>query len=168
MHLKKIFVALISCLFMSIGAMAQLGDEQPTYDMRIKNKLDSMKIKYTITESGNFKVVFNESGERTQLVLIYSKTHMYKGLEIREIKSVADRKQEKSAFSQETLFNILEENQTFKVGAWQIFGGEPPFLLEFAVRISANANQSVLIDMIRLASKTADEMELKLTGGDEN
>jgi hypothetical protein len=168
MALKKCFFTAILIFFATGSAFCQLGDEQPNYDVRIKNKLDSLGIKYTITESGNFKVVFNTKDGRTQLVLIYSKTNMYKGLEIREVKSVADKKENKADFSQEVLYNILEENQTYKVGAWQIFGGNAPYLLEFALRISANASQTILDDLIRLAAKVADEMELKLTGADEH
>lgn len=173
MTIKKFFFLALILTLTGFGSFAQIGEEtppssgtEPKYDIRIKNKLDSLGIKYSIAESGNFKVVLDigEAG-RTQLVLIYSKTYAYKGLEVREIKSVAARKESKDEFDANTLFTVLEANQTYKLGAWQIYGGTAPFLLEFALRISANSSQTVLNDLMRLAANTADEMEIKLTNG---
>jgi hypothetical protein len=55
-------------------------------------------------------------------------------------------------------------NETYKLGAWQIDGGEAPYFLEFSIKVSANANPDVLKQVLFLASKVADELEEELSG----
>jgi hypothetical protein len=162
---KQFVLTGLFVLGITITGRAQIGEIN--YDNRIKTKLDALGIKYSITEQGAFKVIFEMGKNRTQLVVIKSNTHEYGGMEIREISSVAAGCQIRSEFSQENLFYLLEKNETYKLGAWQIHGGSAPFLLEYSLRISANAAQSVLDDLIRLAAKVADDMEQALTDEDK-
>ena len=105
---------------------------------------------------------------RTQVVIVNSKTYEFGGAEIREIFSVAAVVSSKSAFTQSNLFKLLELNQTYKIGAWQIHGGESPYILEFAIRAGANTSSSILADLIKLAARTADDMEQRLTDEDKH
>lgn len=148
-----------------MSAFAQLGDT--LIDERVKAHLDKLGWKYSTTSTGTFKVVFDMGNDRTQLVLIRSKTNIYEGMEIREIVSNAAKKDDKFAFTQSTLFMLLEKNGTYKLGGWQIDGGEPPYVVQFGIRISANSTQSVLVDAINLAAKMADQMEQQLTEADD-
>ena len=165
---KKTIKTIFALLFLtvSLNTYAQLGESN--YDYRIKSKLENLGIKYQITDKGNFKVIFDMGQGRTQMVVINSNTYEYGGMEIREITSIAAIVDSKYDFNQNNLFRLLELNETYKLGAWQINGGTSPYILQYALRISANSTQSVLDDLIRLAAKTADEMEQKLTSEDKH
>ncbi|MEN9443962.1 MAG: hypothetical protein RIS47_852 [Bacteroidota bacterium] len=154
-------------LFVAIynQGFAQLGEVN--YDSRIKTQLDELGLKYTITDSGNFKLGFDIENNRTQTVVIRSKTYTYEGMEIREINATAQVAKDKFEFKITNLFDLLERNQTYKVGAWQIHGGESPYVLEFALKISAEAKSDALDKFVRLAAKISDAVELEITGADE-
>jgi hypothetical protein len=161
--IKAIFVLLF--LTVSLNTLAQLGESN--YDYRIKSQLENLGIKFQITDTGNFKLIFDMGKGRTQMVIINSNTYEYGGMEIREITSIAAIVDSKNEFNQSNLLSLLELNETYKLGAWQINGGTSPYILQYALRISANSTQSVLNDLIRLAARIADEMEQKLTNEDE-
>jgi len=163
---KSVLIYCIVITSICTKAFGQLGDDV-TPDARVISKLKALGIKYEITEKGNFKLVFSLSTGRTQLVIVNSNTYEYGGMEIREIYSTAALTDTKTSFSSSTLFALLEKNNTYKLGAWQINGGKAPFLLQFGLRISANASQDNLKDMLILASKVADEMEQVLTSEDK-
>jgi len=153
-----VILALMAIYYPSAG---QIGDNN--YDFRVKSHLDKLEINYEISGNGNFKVVFDMGEGRSQLVIINSITNQYGNMEVRDILSPIYVADAKSSFSQSMLFDILELNGTYKLGAWQIDGGESPYILQFNIQISANASESVLDDSIRLAASVADEMEKKLT-----
>ena len=163
---KQIILTGLLLTVFTVKAFCQIGEA--SYDSRIKSKLIALGIKYEITDKGNFKVIFNMGNNRTQMVLINSNTYEYGGMEIREITSIAAITDDKTAFTQNTLFTLLERNHTYKLGAWQIDGGQSPYILQYGLRISANATQSVLDELIRLAAKVADEMEHQLTDDDKH
>ena len=163
--MRRLFLS--AAFFFSFSALtyAQLGENEP--DSRVKKQLTELGYSYDVTGSGSFKVTLKLKSERTQIVLISSKTYEYGGMEIREVYSPAASVEDKSAWSHSNLFTFLEENENFKLGAWQILGGEAPFVLQFGVRISANSSAKILEDIISLAAKTADEMETRITTGDK-
>jgi hypothetical protein len=158
-HILKL--ALVS-LFLVTTASASAQDS------RVRSALDNAGLKYTITDNGNFKIPFDMGNGRTQVVIVNSKTYEFGGAEIREIFSVAAIVSSKSAFTQNNLFKLLELNETYKIGAWQIHGGESPYILQFAIRAGANTSSSILADLIKLAAKTADDMEQRLTDEDKH
>lgn len=164
MRLKSLLFILFAAF--AIQASAQSSSENKP-DPRIKAKLESLGLKYTISELGNFKVVFQITKDRTQLVMINSKTYEYEGLEIREIYSASAMVSDKSSFTQKNLFTLLVKNETYKIGAWQIAEVDSKYRLEFGLRIRADAGKSELENLLQLAAKTADEMETQLTDGDE-
>jgi hypothetical protein len=158
-HILKL--ALVS-LFLVTTASASAQDS------RVRSALDNAGLKYTITDNGNFKIPFDMGNGRTQVVIVNSKTYEFGGAEIREIFSVAAIVSSKSAFTHNNLFKLLELNETYKIGAWQIHGGESPYILQFAIRAGANTSSSILADLIKLAAKTADDMEQRLTDEDKH
>ena len=48
------------------SAQAQIGE--PESDSRVRNQLDALGLKYSLTDNGNYKVVFDMGEGRTQLV----------------------------------------------------------------------------------------------------
>lgn len=162
--MKRIIVILAILKLIIGSATAQIGES--TYDYRVRNQLNELGLKYEITSSGDFRVIFNMGNGRTQLVVIYSKTYYYESMEIREITSIAAKVKYKSDFVQTLLFQLLEKNFSYKLGSWQMHGGESPYILQFAVRISANSPANILEECIKLATKEADRVEEIITEED--
>ncbi|MCS6981915.1 MAG: hypothetical protein N2110_07350 [Flavobacteriales bacterium] len=152
-------------LFWHSLMMSQKNQAKP--DERVKTQLERLGLKYTLSETGNFKVVFDMGNERTQLVVVNSNTYELGSQEIRELYSVAALFNSPDEMSKDLLFKLLELNETYKIGAWQINGGKSPYLVQFAVRLSASAPDKALDELIRLAAGKADEMELELTQKDD-
>jgi hypothetical protein len=151
-------------IFTSSPLLAQLGDDEINYDTRIKEALEEAELNYNIVDNGNFHLVFELESGRTQLVIIKSKTFEYGPMEIREIISIAAKSDNKKFFKRDMLFDVLERNEQYVLGAWQIDGGEAPYFLEFSVKVSANANPKILSNALILAAKVADEVEQELSG----
>lgn len=166
MNTKNLILTFLIGLFSTTEIYCQIGEY--SYDSRIKRQLDDLGLKYSITDRGDFKLLFDMGNRRTQMVVVNSNTYQYGGMEIRELLSIAAVTDTKSAFNQYNLFTLLEKNDTYKLGAWQIDGGTSPYVLEFALRISANSAQSVLTDLVHLAATVADEMEEILTEEDKH
>lgn len=153
----------IAVLFSS-PLLAQLGDDEINYDTRVKEALEEAELNFNIVDNGNFHLVFELEGGRTQLVIIKSKTYEYGSMEIREIISIAAKSDNKKFFKRDMLFDILERNEQYVLGAWQIDGGEAPYFLEFSVKVSANSSPKILSNALILSAKVADEVEQELSG----
>ena len=162
---KQIILTGILLMIFSIQGFSQYGET--TCDNRVKTKLDDLGIKYEINSSGNFKLIFKMENERTQLVIINSETYQYGNIEVREIYSRSAFVKNKTEFTQQNLFYLLQDNSKQKIGAWQI-DGSTEYSLNFSLRASANTTSDNLDDLIRLVAKVADEMEQKLTKEDKN
>lgn len=158
-------LAVFFCLASPCILMSQKADGKP--DERVKAQLERLGLKYTLSETGNYKVVFDMGNERTQLVVINSNTYEFGSQEIRELYSVAALFNSPDEINKDLLFKLLELNETYKVGAWQINGGKSPYLVQFAVRLSATAPDKALDELIRLAAGKADELELEVTKKDD-
>ena len=158
---------ILKLALVSLFLVATASASAQNVDYRVRSALDNAGLKYTITDNGNFKILFDMGNGRTQVVIVNSKTYEFGGAEIREIFSVAAIVSSKSAFTHNNLFKLLELNETYKIGAWQIHGGESPYILQFAIRAGANTSSSILADLIKLAARTADDMEQRLTDEDK-
>lgn len=162
---KQIILTVLFLTVANISAFCQYGES--TYDNRVKTKLDALGLKYEITSKGNFKIIFELKSGRTQVVIINSNTYQYGNIEVREIYSPAIEFSSTTAMSQSNLFILLKQNANQKIGAWQIDEYTNTYTLNFSLRASANASQSNLDDLIRLATTNADEMEKQLSDEDK-
>lgn len=131
--------------------------------------LENLKINYTLTEKGDFRIVFRLTDEeRTQIVVISSSTYQYNGLEFREVRSPVLSCEFKDCewLTPKRLFTLLEENWTFKLGFWAIQGGSSPYLLVFCLQLDANAEENFFFEVIKSAARKADSLEKKITSKD--
>src|SRR5207342_782892 len=79
--MKKIFIAIAGVsLFLGSTAFAA-----GVPDKIVKAQLDSKSLKYEVDKDGDFKVVYQTTGGRTQLAYVRSTTNSYGSLKIREI-----------------------------------------------------------------------------------
>ncbi|MEN9443963.1 MAG: hypothetical protein RIS47_853 [Bacteroidota bacterium] len=165
MNIYKVMLTLL--LFVALATVSYGQTPESKSDTRIKQQLDELGYKYSYTDEGNFKLVFRTKDDRTQIVFVYSKTNTYEGMEVREITSPLRIEQDRGAYGFNDVYNILEKNQTYKIGAWQINGGTSPFVLEFAIKLSAVAKKDMLGNLLQFAAKVADGVEAETSTEDK-
>lgn len=160
---RYFFLFTLLTLFGSLGtAFAQLGDEDSKYDLRIKAILDQVGFDYEITDAGDFKIIVALEDERTQAVYVKSRTEFYDEMEVREIWSVGYAS---DGDIPANVANMLLQNSfDQKIGAWQVIRDDETSLAIFAVKMSANANSASVRSAIIAAVRSADAIELELTG----
>lgn len=153
--MKRIATALVLAATVS-------GAQAATPDKAVGRVLDTLEYPYEIDEDGDYKMVFDVEGDRTQLVFVRSAVEEYGKHRIREVWSPGYRASS-NAFSAEVANRLLEDAQDAKLGGWV----KQDTLAMFVVKVDANASAEALGDAIEAAAHTADAMEAELTGTDE-
>jgi hypothetical protein len=121
--------------------------------------LDNAKIKYEVDKDGDFRIVYDLDGGRTQQVWLRSATNDYGSLKIREVISYGYKAAGRELPG--TVANrLLEHNNVVKLGAWVRQGGAALFV----TKISATATAKEVSDALELTAQLADEMEKEFTG----
>ncbi len=149
----------------AINPSAAVAQSAPTPDSRIKEALDKLGLKYEVTQSGNYKVIFKVQNDRTQVVTIVSKTEKVEGLEIREIVSPAYVT--KGDINATISNQLLKDSYRKKLGAWTILRTETDSLALFTSKVDANQTADDLKTSLLLTVYAADEMENSLTKEDK-
>lgn len=158
--LKNLSIAVV-VVVMSVGIVH-------AQDRQLENQINRIGFKFNYDQNTKrYNLIFEVSEGRTQILYINEKTYDAEGFKIREIYSPVATLQNKTDFSHRVLFNLLEKNYEYKIGSWQIHGGEPPFQLQYSIRVNDKIEDNHLRELIKLAVKVADAMELELTGTDD-
>ncbi len=139
-----------------------IGQEQG--DIRVRRVLDQLGLKYSVTDSGSFKLLFDVGDGRSQLAWIDSTTHIYQSLEIREIWSVGY--EIKGEIPQGLANKLLRINNSIKLGAWRVFFDGTTSYALFAVHTSASADAASIRSLLELVTTTSDSFEREHAGGD--
>lgn len=153
----KAMMATLAALSLAVPTAANAKDA------RVEAALNKQKIKYEVDKDGDYRVVYDEKGDRTQLVLIYSNTESFGDLKVREIVSVAA--DSKTPLPREVISALLNENATVKFGAWRVLSDDTGDMVLFAVHLPADASAKQLQSALELVSTAADEKEKELTDG---
>ncbi|MFN5422512.1 MAG: hypothetical protein ACK5AO_04530 [bacterium] len=163
---KKYLFILVSTIYtVTVWGQSESSDY---YDIRLKKLLDSEKINYTINKNNNFRInviTEEEPNERTQIVLMYSRTTTYSDFEIREITS-AGLKIKKKDIKNSVLFSLLVQNGDLKIGSWEIQeynDDDENILIAFSIKVSTNIPAKNLVSLMHLVANEADRVE-KLYG----
>ena len=128
-------------------------------DASVETRLDARGIKYEIDGDGDYKVVVSYKDEnRTQLVFVSGATESIKGLVVREVFSPAGRVNGDGVGGQ--ALALLAENRTKKIGAWEIAGDT----LYYVIKLPDSVDAVQLEAAIDIASETADDKEIELSG----
>ena len=145
----------------TLGAAALLAP-LPTQaeDNSVKSRLDSVGQKYEIDKDGDFKLVFNFTGEkRTQLVFVSgAASAVAGGLQVRNIYSAVAKVKEDEIAGKAA--DLLAANNRYKIGAYEI-GGQYAW---FSIKIPDNATGAQLLDAIQTVASVADDKEKELSG----
>jgi len=142
------------------AAIARDDDDSAECDARIQKLFDANDFKYEISAAGNFKAIMEFQSERTQLVIICSRTEFLGDMEIREVYSVAYD----DTLTRSELSDLMQNSGTKKIGAWQL---EDEGQLLFVAKIPAELSFDDLESVIWAVARTADDYEESALGTDE-
>lgn len=131
-------------------------------DKAVGRHLEKLGYTFEIDEDGDYKMVFDVEGDRTQLVYVRSVVEEFGNHHVREIWSPGYLSST-DAFPAEIANRLLEDSQDAKMGGWV----KQQKTAMFVVKLDADASADALGDAIDAASRTADAMELELTKQDE-
>ena len=159
-----LLLPLFTLLFIG-SARAQLGNEDSTYDLRVKAILDDIGYKYDITDNGDFKIVIALDSDRTQAVYVKSATEFYDEMEVREIWSFGYSCT--GPLPADVANKLLQNSFDQKIGAWQVASNDSVSIAIFAIKMSANADETSVKSAIIAAVRNADAVEMDLTGKDD-
>ena len=150
-----------SCLAFALAcaaAVAASDARAATPDPGIKKQLEGLDLKYEVDSDGDYKVVFDLGGGRTQLVWIRSSTEKYGSVNVREIWS-AGYKHGGKPLSEKIANRLLEHSHGVILGGWT---KQKEFAM-FVVKIPLTATPQQLRDAAEAAADCADEIEKELT-----
>lgn len=125
-------------------------------DLRVRQALDGLGLKYSVSDLGDFTLDCAVGQGRTKRVVVHSSTDRYAGHETRKIYSGSYECH--GSIPGELANRLLEDNGQKKFGAWAKCD---PYLV-FASLVEANANKESLYGAILLTVRTADQLEAQL------
>lgn len=131
-------------------------------DPLIGKQLKGLGYSHEVDEDDDYRLVFELDEGRTQLVYVRSAVEEYGNVSVREIWSpgyTADTDSLPAALAN----RLLEESNQAKLGGWV----KQARTAMFVVKIPGDADAAQLADAIEAATRSADALELDLTGKDE-
>lgn len=157
---------LLPCLLIALtaagGAMAATSANADKADKAIARQLEKLEYTYEVDQDGDYQMVFDVEGDRTQIVYVRSAVEDFGSHKIREIWSpgyVSKTKQ----FPVTVANRLLEDSQDSKLGGWV----KQDMTAMFVVKVDSDASADKLSDAIDMAIRSADAMELELTKKDD-
>lgn len=144
-----------------LGMALLVGTAAQAEDASVARRLNDRGMKFEVDKDGDYKVTYNYKKEgRTQLVFVSGNTQSVGGFVVREIFSPAARV-EKDSIDGTRALDLLRESSKNKLGSWEIRGD----VLYFVIKVSDSMNAAELESAMDIASETADDMEIKFSGG---
>lgn len=132
-------------------------------DSSVAARLKSRGLQYEVDADGDYKVLISYSKEkRTQLVFVSGATEQVSGFVVREVFSPAARVDRDGVGGARALA-LLKESRGSKLGAWEI-GGD---VLYFVIKLPDDVSAAQLEQAIEIAAQSADDMEIELSGDDD-
>jgi hypothetical protein len=144
------------------GTGLALAASSPAFaeDASVVRRLTERGISYKVDGDGDYKVTYNYKKEgRSQLVFVSGRTESVGGFSVREVYSPAARV-EKDGIDGTRALDLLRESSKNKLGSWEIRGD----VVYFVIKLSDSMNAAELESAMDIASETADDMELKISG----
>jgi thiamine monophosphate kinase len=136
-------------------------------DPRVEEPLKKLEWSYKTDEDGDYQLVMQTEGERTQLLVVRSKTFTVGKLEMREIWSAAGIYD--GEIPAEVARALLDDSLQTKLGSWAILPqseGTKQLVL-YVSRIPADADLETFSAFAEGVAQEADSFEMELTGKDD-
>jgi hypothetical protein len=165
MRLHALAVALVSLSVSMPGVAADTTSTRETdrsADPSVARHLDDLEYKYEVDDDGDYKLAFDMDNGRSQLAFVISAVESFGEMKVREVWAPAYRAIN-GEFPVDVANRLLEDSHSSKLGGWVKQGDTAVFV----VKLAADASRSQLDDAIDFVLRTADQMELELTGKDE-
>lgn len=150
-------------LSLAVPPVSAQEADRPTPDPLVERHLEQLNYNYEVDEDGDYKLVFELDGGRSQLVYVRSPVEEFGTHRVREIWSPGYRS-DTEQFSAKVANRLLEATQDNKLGAWAKQG----HFAVFVVKLPSDASAQALEDAIDAAVRSADEMENELTPGKDD
>lgn len=131
-------------------------------DKAVGRQLEKLGFNFEVDEDGDYRMVFDLDNDRTQLVYVRSAVEEFGSHAVREVWSPGYTSATDS-LPVAVANRLLEDAQDAKLGGWV----KQQRTAMFVVKVDAKASADQLNDAIDAATRTADAMELELTGKDE-
>lgn len=142
------------------------GQRRVQADPRVGHLLDQLGIRYRVDEDGDYRVVFELNGGRSQQAFIDSQTHQLGSYEIRDVWSIGYISD--GHLDQEVAHYLLIENATKKIGAWELRPlADNKYIAVFCTKVAADCDAEALYTSIHVVLEVADELEKILEAGDK-
>jgi len=164
MRLSAVIATSVVTLAMGAVTHAQLGSRKK-HDPRVEVLLKKGDLKFEIDQDGDFKLVNQLDGGRTQAVFINTSTQNLGDMEIRDIWSVALVSDK--PLNTEIANDLLRENNVVKLGAWRVQRSGNKTVVAFAAKIAADTDLETLLITLQAVTMTADKKEQELTEMDK-
>ena len=140
------------------------GDAEAKVDPRIRAALEAEGLDYTVGRSGDLEVLIEFSDEgRSQFVRLQSSVRRYRGIDYRDVYSMAYRFDSGAGLDPALAQRLLEANNDYTLGFWAVQGD-----VVFSIaRIPAQASPAMVREAISFVAAEADDLEKELLGSDE-
>lgn len=154
---------LLALLLLALAAPArgQDGEAPRPSDPRIEAAFKSLGYVYDVGDDGVYIISFDVGDGRAQTAYVRPTSYAYESLKLREIYSIAAGPAADEAVPPDLALRLLDQNPTFKLGAW---GTENGYVL-FTATLDADASPEALADALDLVTVTTDLLEAELTPG---
>ncbi len=136
-------------------------------DPRVEAILKKLDWSYKTDADGDYQLVMEVEGKRTQLLVVRSKTFTVGTLEMREIWSAAGLYE--GEIPADTALAMLDDSLQTKLGSWALLPqaeGTKQLVL-YVSRIPADADEETFSAFAEGVAAEADGFELGLTGKDD-
>ena len=144
-------------------AHAAVGTAADRGDATVRARLDAQGLGYEVDDDGLFRMLVSWQQEnRSQLAFISGQSNGAGSSAVREVFSPAARVPE-GGFSAEQADMLLRDSQQNVLGAWEIAGD----LLFYVIKLHDDADGARLQEAVDVAAQIADDMEIRLSGGQD-
>lgn len=161
------FVALgaaVAVVIVAIGGV-RADDEPLMGDPAVAATLEKAKLQYEVTEEGDFKLLYQLDGGRTQTAYVNSKLREFGSMKLREVWSIAVNSA--TELDAKTTSRLLVENSENELGGWRMTSGEKNSRIAYyCVPVDFDCDAATLAKVLEFVVKTADRKEQELTQGD--
>lgn len=129
-------------------------------DASVDARLTARGIQFEVDGDGDYKVTYSYQQEnRSQLVFVSGRTEQVNGISIREVFSPAGRVAADGIDGTKALA-LLADSRSKKLGSWEIAGD----VLYFVIKLPDSIDAAALEAAMDIASETADNKEIELSG----
>ncbi|RZA12057.1 MAG: hypothetical protein EOP93_22550 [Lysobacteraceae bacterium] len=134
-------------------------------DAAIGKKLDKQALKYEVDSDGDYKLLFEVEGERSQIVWVRSPVESLGNMRIRELLSVGGKMSKPKTADEITVQAVLTagammKSSSQKLGGWVLKTSGDDSVFYYVAQVPADISGEDLEVATRAVARSADEFEV--------